>query len=67
MHPGTFNVTVTDNIETPAQIAAAAKKLVQPEALTWVVVGDLSKIEVGVRKLALGPVQVLDGDGRVLR
>ena len=36
----------------------------KPEALTWVVVGDLSKIEAGVRALNLGEVQVVDADGK---
>ena len=45
------------------QVAAAAKTL-KPEALTWVVVGDLSKIETGIRALGVGPVQVIDADGK---
>ena len=53
--------------QTPESVAAAARQLVQPEALTWFVVGDLAKIEAGVRKLDLGEVSVLDGDGRRLR
>ena len=53
--------------ETPAQLAAIAKALVQPQALIWVVIGDLQKIEAGVRKLDLGEVRVLDADGKVLR
>ena len=48
-------------------VNAAAKRLVQPQALTWLIVGDLEKIEAGVRKLELGEVTVLDGDGKVLR
>jgi zinc protease len=52
---------------TPAKLTAAAQKLVHPEALTWVIVGDLSKIEDGVRKLNLGEVKVLDADGKVVR
>jgi zinc protease len=50
-----------------AEINAAAKKLVHPGNLTWVIVGDLAKIEDGVRALKLGEVKVLDADGRVLR
>jgi hypothetical protein len=38
-----------------------------PDALTWVIVGDLSKIEKPVRALNLGDVQVLDAEGKVLR
>jgi zinc protease len=43
-----------------------AAKLIQPERLVWVVVGDRAKIEAGVRELSLGPVQGLDADGNVL-
>ncbi|GAB3387196.1 M16 family metallopeptidase [Lysobacter fragariae] len=48
---------------TPAQVQAAAKTL-DPKALTWVVVGDLGKIEAPIRALNLGEVQVLDKDGK---
>lgn len=47
---------------TPAVVQAAAATL-KPEALTWVVVGDLAKIEAGVRALNLGEVRVIDADG----
>ena len=53
--------------QTPEGVADAAKALIKPEALSWFVVGDLSKIEAEVRKLKLGEVQVLDADGKVLR
>jgi len=52
---------------TPAQLQAAGAELVHPEALTWIVVGDLSAIEASVRKLNLGEVKVLDPDGHTLR
>ncbi|WP_206862052.1 M16 family metallopeptidase [Lysobacter changpingensis] len=47
---------------TPEQVKAAAATL-DPNALTWVVVGDLKQIEKPVRALRLGEVQVLDADG----
>ena len=50
-----------------AQVDAAARKLIHPDQMTWVLVGDLSKIEAPVRKLKLGEVKVLDVDGNVLR
>ena len=50
-----------------ASIQAAAKEIIQPGALTWVIVGDLSKIEQPVRALKLGAVHVLDLDGKVVR
>jgi hypothetical protein len=39
---------------------------VHPEALTWVIVGDLAKIEKGVRALNIGEVTILDVDGKVV-
>jgi zinc protease len=50
-----------------AAIRAAAKEVVRPEAMTWLVVGDLSKVEAGVRALNLGDVKVVDADGKVVR
>jgi zinc protease len=52
---------------TPPQLQVAGAELVHPEALTWIVVGDLSAIETNVRKLDIGEVKVLDVDGHVLR
>jgi zinc protease len=55
------------NEMTPAKLTAAAQKLVLPDAITWVVVGDLSRIEDDIRKLNFGEVKVVDADGKVLR
>jgi zinc protease len=52
---------------TPAQLQAAGAELVHPEALTWIVVGDLSVIEPSVRKIQFGEVTILDTDGRTVR
>jgi zinc protease len=49
---------------TPADVNASAGKLVKPDALTWVVVGDLSKIEQPIRALNFGEVTVIDVDGK---
>jgi zinc protease len=51
---------------TTADVNKAAGRLVHPEALTWVVVGDLAKIEKGVRGLQIGEVTILDADGNVV-
>ncbi|HEX4895151.1 MAG TPA: pitrilysin family protein [Solimonas sp.] len=48
-------------------VNAAARRLVQPQALTWVIVGDLARIEAPIRKLGWGEVTVLDPDGQKLR
>jgi zinc protease len=52
---------------TLAQANAALKKYVHPEALTWVVVGDLARIEGPVRKLKFGEVTILDVDGNEVK
>jgi len=49
---------------TPADINKSAGRLIHPDALTWVVVGDLAKIEAKVRALNLGEVTVIDTDGK---
>lgn len=41
----------------------AAAKFVQPDDLVWLVIGDLRKIEAGVRELGWGEVTVLDVNG----
>ena len=51
---------------TLQQVQAAAGTL-NPNALTWVVVGDLKQIEAPVRALNLGKVSVIDVDGKTLR
>jgi zinc protease len=50
--------------QTDDNVRAAAKEVIKPQALTWVVVGDLSKIEQPVRALDLGEVTILDADGK---
>jgi zinc protease len=50
---------------TLEQVAEAAKAI-RPDALTWVVVGDLKQTEAPVRALGLGEVQVLDDDGKLV-
>jgi zinc protease len=48
---------------TLSDLAEAAKIVVHPSNLTWVVVGDRSKIESGIRELNFGEVRFLDSDG----
>ena len=49
------------------QVRAAAETHIDPDALTWLIIGDLAKIEHEVRALGYGPVSVLDSDGNVVR
>ena len=50
--------------QTDNDVEAAAKQVIRPETLTWVVIGDLKQIEQPLRALKLGTLQVLDADGK---
>lgn len=49
-----------------ADVEAAAKAIVHPDNLIWVIVGDRSKIEAGVKELNLGELRLLSPDGKPL-
>ena len=67
--PDDYVRTLKGRIEaqTDDGVRAAAREALVPARLTWVVIGDLAKIEQPIRDLALGAVQVLDADGKPLR
>lgn len=46
---------------------AAGADILSGKPLTWIVAGDLSKIEASIRALNLGEVRVIDADGNLLR
>jgi zinc protease len=48
---------------TPDSANEIAKKYILPDHLVWVVVGDMSKVESGIRELNLGEVHKIDADG----
>jgi zinc protease len=48
---------------TPDRANQIAKKYILPDHLVWVVVGDMSKVESGIRELNLGEVHKVDADG----
>jgi len=48
------------------EIVNAAKSVIYPDKLVWVVVGDRSKIEEGIRELGFGEIHHIDGDGNAL-
>ncbi len=50
----------------PSDVAAAAKMVVHPDNLIWIVVGDRAKIEAGIKELGLGEIKMLDADGKPL-
>jgi len=48
-----------------ADVNAAAKEVVRPDNLIWIVVGDRAKIEGGVREVNLGEFYIMDINGKV--
>lgn len=45
-------------------VVDAAKQIVRPDDVVWVVIGDRKEIETGVRELGLGEIRHLDADGK---
>ena len=52
---------------TPTTANEIARKYIQPGHLIWVVVGDMSKVEAGIRELNIGKVHKIDADGNPVR
>jgi zinc protease len=48
---------------TTSALDAAAKEIVHPNHLVWVVVGDRAKIEAGITELGYGEIHLIDADG----
>jgi zinc protease len=48
---------------TTRDMATAAERLLHPDKLVWVVVGDREKIEKGIRDLNVAEVHLIDADG----
>jgi len=46
-----------------SDLDAAAKAVIHPDNLVWVVVGDRAKIEAGIRELGIGEIRYIDADG----
>ncbi|MFC4727427.1 M16 family metallopeptidase [Coralloluteibacterium thermophilus] len=66
--PDDYVTTLKTRTESlPEEAVHAAARRLTPDALTWVIVGDLDEIEAPVRELGLGEVSVLDADGRRIR
>jgi zinc protease len=55
-YPESFFSEYASNVRAldEGALAAAAKTYIRPEEIVWIVVGDLAKIEPGVRSLGLG-------------
>lgn len=56
-------LTQVGNVK-PEDVTRVTAKYLSPEQMTVVVVGDLSKIRTGIEALHLGPITVLDAEGK---
>jgi zinc protease len=67
--PDDYFTTFPDKVRalTVDDVAKAAQEVVHAEQVVWVVVGDRSKIEPGIRSLGWGEIQLLDADGNPLK
>jgi zinc protease len=63
--PEDYYNTYTQKVQslTPETANSMAKRFILPDHLIWVVVGDMSKVEPGIRALHLGDVHKIDADG----
>jgi zinc protease len=63
--PADYFDTYTSKVRAlkAGDLDAIAKKVLSPDRMVWVVVGDRAKIEPGIKELNWGPVKYLDADG----
>ncbi len=66
--PDDYWDTYAENVRNLSleQIAESADKVIKPDNLVWVVVGDREVIEPKIRELELGEIIHLDADGNLL-
>jgi zinc protease len=48
------------------KINAAAKQIVRPDQMVWIVVGDQAKIQKGIDELGFGEIHKMSPDGEIL-
>ncbi len=66
--PLDYAATLTDRYEALrlSDLQSAAEDIVQPDSLTWIVVGDLEQIRGQVEALDIAPIEIWDDNGRVV-
>ncbi len=47
-------------------VQQAARRVIKPKSMVWVIVGDRAKIEESIKALGLGPITYIDADGNRL-
>jgi zinc protease len=49
---------------TLQQVNDAARNVMKPSQMVWLIVGDRNKIENGIRELKLGEIHFIDAEGK---
>ena len=64
--PLDYAATLTESYEALrlTDLQAAAQDIVHPDALTWIVVGDLAQMRGQVEALGIAPVEIWDDNGQ---
>jgi zinc protease len=67
--PENYYNTFTEKVMaiTPGEANEVANKYILPGHLIWLVVGDMSKVEAGIRELNIGEVHKIDADGKLIQ
>lgn len=55
------------NAQSRSDVIKAAQRLIQPDRLVWVIVGDLQTIEKPIREQKLGNIKIINENGKVIR
>lgn len=50
-----------------SQLAEAGRKSVRPDKIIWLIVGDVSEVESGVRRLNYDEIVKLDADNHEIK
>jgi predicted Zn-dependent peptidase len=58
--------TMLQNMQL-ADVQKSAKKLIHPNSIAWIIVGDRSKIEAGMRELNFGEIKFIDSEGNPVK
>lgn len=67
-YPDDYYQTYSDNIKglKLSSIQEAAKKLIKPNDISWVVVGDREQLESKLKELGFGELVIINSDGEII-
>ena len=64
--PYDFPTTLKASFEalSTKDVASAAKEVLHPDQLTWVIIGDAAKVKAEIEAAGIGPVEIRNADGK---